>query len=552
MFSKVLLSAITFLMINISVSSALLPNLASKDAKVGGTFKFNLRTQPKTLNPLGSSDIPARRVKYFVMETLGERNLDTYEFMPVLATKWEVSKDGLTFDITLREGVKWHDGKPLTVEDVKFSFDAILDPQNRYNTANLKPYYDNFKECKITSKNTLRFIAKRKYFGNLSVLMSLWVVPRHLHENADKKMKRKLNKTMVGTGPYKLSKFTRGKFLKFERNKDWWGFKTEEGKNRYNYDRMTFRFIQDDNAALQYLNKGKIDLLYFSDAETYLKKAVGKNWGKKLFKVKYQNKKPKSYAFIGWNLNNDLFKSKKVRKALAHLVDREKMIEKFLYGYSRPATGPWYQDSMYADQKLKPTPFDPKTAAKLLKEEGWSDTDGDGILDKVINGVKRPFRFTMLEPYKPFRKYQVVYQQDLKKAGIDMQIKLIDWTSFIKLVDERKFEAIRMAWGAGSVHNDPKQIWHSTSYNNKGSNFIGYNNPKVDKLIDEARQILDHKKRIPKMQEIYRTIAADYPYVFLFNKTHDFYGHTKKMKRPKDTYVYEIGDLQGYWWMSDI
>ena len=396
MFGKFILLIASYLTMSTLVSAALLPNLASDKAKVGGTFKFNLRTQPKTLNPLGSSDIPARRVKYFVMETLGETNLDTYEDMPRLATAWKVSDDGLTFDFTIREGVKWHDGKPMTVEDVKFSFDAILDPTNKYNTANLKPYYDNFKDCKITGKNTVRFTAKKKYFGNLSVLISLWVVPKHLHENADKKMKRKLNKTMVGTGPYKLTKFTRGKFLKFDRNKDWWGYKTEEGKNRYNYDKMTFRFIEDDNAALQYLNKGKIDLLYFSGAEAYLKKAVGKNWGKKLFKVKYQNKKPKSYAFIGWNLNHDLFKSKKVRKALTHLVDRKKMIDKFLYGYSRPATGPWYQDSMYADQKLKPTPFDPKMASKLLKEEGWKDTDGDGVLDKMINGKKQPFRFTIL------------------------------------------------------------------------------------------------------------------------------------------------------------
>lgn len=521
----------------------------SPNAKVGGLYKYNLRSQPSTLNPLSGSDLYTRRTVEFVHEYLGERNLDTYEWEPVLATDWSVSKDGLTFDFTIREGVKWHDGKPMTIDDVIFSFNAIVDKENKYGTAHLRPYYENIKECKALEKNKMRCVAKKKYFGNMNVLMGLRVVPKHIYENPSDKVKKTLNKTLVGTGPYKFRKWTRGKHITLERNKDWWGFTTGEKKGRYNFDKMMLRFVSDGTASLQYLLKGNIDLVYLN-AEEYVKKAKGKKWGKDVHKVEYSNIKPKSYGFIGWNLKNDLFKSKNVRKALYHLVDRPQMIKKFLYGYAVPATGPWYRQSMYADPNVKPIEFSPKKAMDLLKKEGWSDTDGDGVLDKVINGNKRDFSFTILEPNKEFRKYLVIFQQDAKKVGIDIKIKLIDWTSFLKLLDERKFEAVRLGWGGGAVDLDPKQIWHSSSYANKGSNFIGYQSKKVDQLIDKARVTLEREKRIPMMQEVYRTIAADYPYAFLFNTTKNFYAHTKRMKFEKKTHKYEIGDLQGFWWME--
>jgi peptide/nickel transport system substrate-binding protein/microcin C transport system substrate-binding protein len=224
------------------------------------------------------------------------------------------------------------------------------------------------------------------------------------------------------------------------------------------------------------------------------------------------------------------------------------MNEKFMFSMSLMATGPLYIQSEYANQNVKQVDFDPKKALELLKDDGWSDSDGDQILDKTINGSKTKLSFTILEPSQDFVKFLTVFKEDAKKAGVEINIKYIEWNSFLKLVDERKFEAIRLAWGGGSLDWDPKQIWHSSSIGNEGSNFIGYSNPDVDKMIDQAREEMDKKKRIKLMQKIYKDIADDVPYIFFFNPKYALYGHTEKMKRVKDTYKFGIG--LNYWWIS--
>jgi peptide/nickel transport system substrate-binding protein/microcin C transport system substrate-binding protein len=520
---------------------------ANSKAPLGGVFKYNLGQAPTTLNALSSSDLYASKVQGWIMEGLATRDGDTYEWKPSLAKSWKISKDGMTFTFVIREGVKWHDGKPLTIEDVKFSFDAILHPENKYKTAHLRSFYENISEAKILDKNTIQFKAKKVYFRNFDVVAGLTVVPKHLYENPSKKQKKKLNKTLIGTGAYKLSKFKRGKGITLVRNKKWWGDKVAHLKGTANYNKVLMRFVKDSNIALQRLERGDLD---YQDlrAEDFVKKTNGAKWGKSVFKNKVQNKAPVSYGFIGWNLKNELFKDKQVRKALYHLVNRELMIKKFLFGFSMPATGPLYQQSEYANHGVKAVKFDPKKALEMLRKQGWKDTDGDLILDKVINGKKKNFSFTILEPNDQFVKYLTIFKEDAKKAGIEVKIKVIEWNSFIKKLDERSFEAVRLGWGGGSVDWDPKQIWHSDSIKGAGSNFVSYSNPTVDKLIDEARVTMNKKKRTKILNKVFKTIADDAPYAFFFNSKFLFYGNSKRMGKEKDTYQYEVG--YGNWWIT--
>jgi len=513
-------------------------------SKISGTFKLNLGQQPTTLNPLSSTDAYASTVQKYVIESLLVRDPSTYKYKPALAESWKISKDKMSYTFTIRQGVKWHDGKPLTIDDIIFSFKAIVDPKNKYHTAHLKSYFDGLKEVKKTGEHQVTFYAKNKYFGNFSTAADLKIVPKHLYLDTSKKNIRKLNKTLIGTGPYIFKKIKRGKNLVLINNKNWWGHKVAEFKDRYNFKKIMMRFIKDPTISLQRLEKGDIDFDGLR-AEDYVKRTGGKRWKTKLNKVKFQNIAPKGYGFVAWNFKNDLFKSKNVRIALAHLMNRKLMIKKFLFGYAKPATGPWYQQSEYADPTVKPFQFDPKKALRLLKKEGWKDTDGNNILDKVVNGKKKQFSFTILNPSKSFLKYLTIYKEDAKKAGIDINIKYLEWNTFVKLLDEKKFEAVTLAWGAGNVDNDPKQIWHSSSAGVGGSNFISYKKKNVDKLIDKAREEFDKKKRIKMLRKVYRTIAADAPYLFMFNSTHNFYGVSKKIKRPKDTFNYEVGT--SYW-----
>lgn len=517
------------------------------NAQKGGTFYYNLESAPTTLNPLSSSDAYATRVQAYILEGLLERDIETYDWKPALATAWKISADGLKFDFTLREGVKWHDGKDLTVEDVKFSFDAIVEPNDKYKTAHSKPYYENIEKVEILDAKTVRFHVKNKYFGNFDVAAGLTVVPKHIYENPTKAQEKELNKTLVGTGPYIFKNLDRSKGITLEKNPTWWGYKDALRVGENNFDKLFLRFIKESTIAIQRLEKGDLDFNSLT-SEEFEKKTTSKSWGKDVFKVKMENKAPKSYGFIGWNMENPIFKSKEVRKALTQLVNRRGMIEKFRYGYSVPATGPLYLQSEYANQTVKPLEFDPKEALEILRKDGWKDTDGDLILDKMIDGKKVKLSFTILEPLQDFVKYLTIFKEDAKKAGVDVNIKFIEWNSFIKALDERNFEAVRLAWGGGSVDWDPKQIWHSASAENQGSNFISYKNKEVDQLIDDARGELDKTKRKVILSKVFKIIAEDYPYVFLFNDQYSFYGHTKRMGKEKDTYQYGVG--LGYWWIS--
>ncbi len=512
-----------------------------------GTFAITVGSTPPSINPIDSSTVGASTIQSYVIEGLLDIDIDTYEYRPGLAKSWTVSPDGMTYEFTLREGVTWHDGKPLTVEDVKFSFDIIF--KDTYQTAVARSYFSNFHSPEIIGPHTIRFKAKTRYHKNLTVLGSggyFAIVPKHIYD--DPSDKSELNKTIIGSGPYILKEFKRGKWAKLEKNPNWWGRNIDHMKDQYHFGRVILRFIKGETAELENFKKGNLTFLQMNP-EMYAKKSEGGSWGKKYHKVKGENDSVKGYSFIGFNLEKPMFKSVKVRKALSHLVNRELMIEKFNFGMSMPASGPQYVQNPYADKKLKPIDFNPEEALKLLRSDGWKDSDDDQVLDKNLNGVKTPLRFTLLIPNKDFEKFLTIFKEDAKRAGVDVVLKLIEWSSFMKHLDERSFDMVMLSWGGGGVHWDPKQVWHSDSIANSGSNFISYRNKKVDKLIMKARVTLDPEKRKPILQEVYRRIANDVPYIFLFNRKYELYGYQDGIWRPKDLFKYDFG--HSYWKLAE-
>lgn len=519
--------------------------------KRNSAFYVNISGEPTSFNPISHSDAYKSKVKAYMFETLLTQDIDTYEWKPHLATEWSVSKDKMVFKFKLREGVKWHDGRELTAEDVKFSYDIIF--EDKFNTVPIRPYYSGLKEVKIIDKYNVEIIAKDKNWQNFDIAASMNIYPKHFYEQ-DKK-KSFFNKVVVGSGPYKLGLYSRGNRIVLEKNNDWWGFQ-DPNQKEWNFEKIVLRFVSDSNVALEMLKKGSLDYDGMR-AETYVKKAVGPKWGKSVHKVKVFNNTPKGYNFIGWNLKDPsdkeidvwkkkahpIFGDKRVRKALYHLVNRSLMIEKFEYNFSVPAVGPVYPESPYHDQSLKPLEYDPKKALRILREAGWSDSDGDNILDKMINGKKVRLSFTILEPWEGFMRYLTVFKEDAKKAGVDVNVKLLEWNSFIKLIEERKFDAVRLAWSA-SVDWNPIQIWHSDSYKG-GSNFIGFANKEADRLMTEAKFVHDRSERIKLLNRVEKIIVDESPYVWFTYKASSMYGYTNRIKREKDTYNYGIGT--SYW-----
>lgn len=495
-------------------------------------FYNNISSEPTTLNPITSTDAYALAVHNYVFESLLGVDEETYEWRPSLATKWEISEDKTKFYFWLREGVLWHDGEELTAEDVKFSFDVNFDVK-RWQNAHKRFLYENIKSVKVLSRYKVEVEVKTKVYSNFDIIAgTMKILPKHFYDKKEKKSF--FNKTLVGTGPYKLSLYSQGNRIVLDRHQKWWGDGVEPYKKMWNFPKVVLRWTSDGTVAIQMLKKGAYDFLSMRP-EDYIKKATGPEWGKSVHKVKTKNNSPKSYCFIGLNMVDPVLKDRRVRKALYHLLNRPLMIDKFEYNMSVPAVGPIYPSSPYANKDLKPVEFAPKKALALLNQAGWKDSDGDNILDK--NGKK--LELTILEPGQ-YEKYLTIFKEDAKKAGVNIIVKKIEWNSFLKLVmDEKKFQMCRLCWSA-SIDWDPKQIWHSSSING-GSNFISYSNKEVDKLIDKARFIFDRAERIKVLSKVEKKIIEDVPYLFMMYKENTLYGVTDRIKKEKDTYNYTIG-----------
>lgn len=523
-----------------SVATAAIKNGIRDDAPRGGNMVFNMEGEPPVLNPITSTDAYASNVQAYTDDSLATRDPNTYEWKPRIAEKWEISKDNKVFTFFLRKDAFFHDGKPITAEDVKFSFDVIFDP--KYDTASKRPYYEGIAKVEVIDPYTVRFTAKDTYFKNFDVSAGIDVLPKHIY--GDPENVKKMNKTIVAAGPYTFAQYDKGSKIVLKKFDKWYGSNLPEYKGTYNYDQITFRFIKEETIQLESLKKGDIDYVLMRTPEVYVKKAVGPLWGTKVFKYKVEDFASKPYGYVGWNLRNPMFQNKDVRVALAHLMNRDEMNKKFRDGMSYLATGPLFLKSDYANQKVKPFLYDPKLAGELLAKAGWKDSNKNGTLDK--DGQE--FSFTLMYANQNNEKYWTMYKEDLKKAGINMELKYQEWNSFLKAVDDAKFEAIAMSWGGGDINWDPKQIWHSASAASGGSNFINYKNPEVDKLIDEARVEMSKTKRAEKLQKVYELIAADAPYVFMFNDRYTFYGTTARVKKAADTLKYDTGS--DYWWLE--
>jgi microcin C transport system substrate-binding protein len=513
--------------------------------RLSDSYQLILEQEPATLHPLNAEDTYASTINSYILESLLDRNLDTYDWDAALANKWEITKDGKSFTFEIRPDAVWSDGKPVTAEDVKFSFDAIFD--DRFQTAHIRPYYEGLKDVQVVNDHKVTFHAKETYFGNFESAATLTILPKHVYGDP-KADQTRFNREVLGSGPYILKKFEQGKSLTLEKNPQWWGIKDPEKKDVFTIKKIRFKFVGDGTVSVEMVKKGEADFVALS-ADDYMSKTKGDGWGSKWMKVQTQNKAPRGFGFLAFNLRSKLFSDVRVRKALAHLFNRDLMIDKFLYGLSEKATGPWHKASEYASPKVEAIPYDTNQANALLKAAGWKDADNNGILENTIDGKKTDFKFTLYLPSPDSEKYFTVFKEDLKKAGIDMSIQIMEWSAFLKIMDEGNFDALTLGWGAGSVDLDPKQIWHSSSAGKGGSNFIHYKNPEVDRLIDQARVTMDKEKRIPILQKVYELIAADVPYIFMFNSKYSFYIHTSRVKKKQDTYNYGIG--QRYWKLDE-
>ena len=517
------------------------------DAPVGGVRRERFSTQPASLHPLNATDAYGNNVLGQIYETLADNDVESMDHIPLLAESWEFSSDKMQITFRLNPGARWQDGKPVTAQDVKFSFDVLFHEKLK-TRAKWMAYYSNLEKAEALDERTVRFTVKHDHYLNFVNIAGMRVVPKHMFKEDDPN-ETSLTKTPMGSGPYKFGSWVKGSVIKLRRDDKYWGWDLPQNKGRYNSKQALIKIISTDKVALETLKKGDLDVMGLTP-EQWMRETegslfgMGAESGKKLIKLEVKNKSPKGYRYVGYNLESPIFSDKRVRWAIGHLFDRDTYIEKFYYGFQVKAVGPFEVNSRYTSPKVKPLEFSIPKAISLLKEAGWSDSDGDQLLDK--DG--RSLRFTIMtaDPETSV-KMLTLAKETMKKAGVELNIKVVDWTSFLQLIDEYKFDAVMLGW-TRSAFPDPTALWHSSSAQKGGLNLVRYKNPEVDKLIDQAVKTIPEAERIKLYQRIHEILYEDQPYTFMLEPSSSLIAYGKQWQQVKPWYNYALGD--DFWWVT--
>ena len=527
------------------------------DVKKGGTLYLRELSNPKVLNPLLITDVEYSERLFWIFARLYEKDYESGQYFPLLAEKIDVSKDYKTVAYTIRKEAVWEDGTPVTSDDAEFTFKMLMDP--KVEAAPLRTYFEGYHFVKVDDHTFKFLIDKPNVMSIEEINEDFKIIQKKQYDGVADFNKAKGIIAPIGSGAYKVKSFSRDEKLVLERNKDWWGYKVPGFKNQYNFDEIVIRIIPDSALAYEKLIKGDIDLLLMN-AETYGSKVKGidqdkfgkdSSTDKAVWAGHMKTSAPAQWTYIAWNEKRPMFASKKTRQALGHLIDYDEIINKVYYGEAIRCVSPFGSSTPNSapDQKSKAFKFDLKKGLAMLAEDGWSDLDHDNTLAKMFDGKKVKFEFTLrYNSENPMRsKISQIVKEQFKKAGIIVNVQAIEFNSLMDTIDNRDVDAFVMGWGGGNLNSDSKQIWHSKSWENKGSNFVAYSNPDVDKLIDQASAELNAAKHFKLNQKIGAMIYDDQPYAFLLEVPGYMAGfQTRNVKAKKWAFKY---DTQPAVWM---
>lgn len=485
-----------------TVTSTAVPEDAPEEPVYGDWIVGSFGAEMPDINPITSTDAYAARIVRQVFDSLLERDPVTLEFQPGVAESWEESEDHLEYTFHLREGVVFSDGQPLTAEDVKFTFDKIQDPN--IDALHKQNYYQNVERCDVLDPRTVRFTCTKPYFLHLLYLgYELDIMPAHYYGGEDFNAH---DRAPLGSGPYKLVEWDTGNRLVLERNEKYWGGAI--GKHAY-LDKKLYKIITDDNAAFQELLRGGIDVKGLR-AEDWVRRANTNEFNARFNKFTYFGL---FYSYIGWNTRRPLFEDKRVRRALTMLLDREDVKDTIYRGLARIVTGNFVPGTYAHNPNIKAWPFDPEGAKALLAEAGWADSNSDGILDK--DGQDFRFEILLTNASVDGERICTLFQEELRRAGIEMRIRQLEWASMLEKVDTRTFDAVVMGWSV-DPDADPYQLWHSSQVE-KGSNYVGFTTPEMDEIIETGRVTFDQAKRQKLYRRFHEIMHEEQPYTFLFS-----------------------------------
>lgn len=454
----------------------------------------------QTLNPVVSTDQNANDVMYSMLYTPLVAFDADLRVEPALAESWELSDTAVTF--RLRDDVRWHDGEPVTAEDVAFTFEVARTPEAASPLASA--YLSNVASAEVLGPHRIRFRFSEPHAEPLQDFY--WPpVPRHRLSGVSpaELAEHPFGRDPVGSGPYRLVEWRAGEALEFRRVDS---FPSGLG-GVPEIERVVYRIVPERTTRLRELLNGAVHVdgpLAPADAGRV----------EASDRVELQAFPWRLFTYVGWNLRDPRFEDRRVRRALTMALDRPGLLEAALYGHGRVAASPippWHPLA----PDLEPLPHAPDSARALLEAAGWRDADGDGLREK--DG--RPLRFELLTGQaNPVHADLVqMIQAQLGRVGVAVDPLLLEWQTVLSRHRARDFDAVLTNWVLDGFRIDPRALFHSDQLRVQGSaNRSSYSDPAADSLLDLGVRLADPERAREVWASFARLLQRDQPFTFLF------------------------------------
>jgi peptide/nickel transport system substrate-binding protein len=453
-----------------------------------------LVAEPVALDPAQVTDLNSNRVGRRVVETLVAFAEDSTQVVPGLAESWTISPDGLLYTFKLRKGIQFHDGTPFDAEAVKFSIERQIVPDHPQHKLGKYPFanyfFGNVKAIEVMDPSTVRFALKEPRASFLTIMTA--GAASVVSPTAAKKLGVDYASNPVGTGPFRYASWERGQRVVLEKNPGYW-------RHPVRIDRVIYRPIVEDQARLTELLTGSLDLIvgvppdFVGQLENHPKVTLARQVGAHVWYLAFNNqKKP--------------FDDKRVRQALNYAVNKEAIARDVLKGTGAVSKGPVLPNTWGDEPGLKPFPYDPERAKKLLAEAGhpngfsttlWVPESGSGMQSPVAMST--------------------VIQSNLKAVGVNVALQTMEWGTFLAKLRTKEQEMFALSWMAGA--EDPDLVLypllHSSQWTPTGPNRALYKNARFDELLQQARLTTDQSRRAQLYREAQRILHDDPPWIFI-------------------------------------
>lgn len=473
---------------------------------IASTLNLSISSSPSRINPILANDTASTEISQWIFNGLLKYDKDG-NIVPDIAKSFKFT-DKTTLIIKLKKNVLWQDKKEVTAKDVLFTYNTIINPKIYIS---FKSNYDKVKSVKALDKYTIEIKYKEPYFKALEIWL-VGLLPYHILKDEKNLMTSKFNKHPIGTGPYILENFKNSSDITLKANNSYF-----EGRPKI--DKIQYKFYPDTTTSFLMLKQNQLDVSSLTALQ--IDRQIDKKF---LDNYKIIESQSFSYDYVGLNLKNEKFKDIKVRKALSLAINRQQLVDILFFGHGKVCNGPFLPGSFVYNDKIKSPKQNIKKAKELLKQAGYDENNP--LEFELTTNTGNEIRINAAQ----------IIQHQLKKAGVNVKIRVLEWQAFLNtVVLPKKFEAVLLGWST-TLAPDAYPLWHSNSQRMGGFNLVHYSNKKVDNLIEEGARTINREKFAQIYKEIFAQIANDTPYLFLYIPN-SITVVNKKIKHIKPTFL---------------